>query len=109
MTQKFKFMLEGVENIVGKEEMLVTSISSFPTIFSKLFFQIAIKKLGLCGKGQTLWHAILTFNGPDKESFGKHCGNKRTMMVLYRSPKYQAAQVYNKDKYQIRRFKAKLQ
>ena len=27
--------------------------------------------------------------------------NKRTMMVLYRSPEYQAVQVNNEDKYQI--------
>ena len=27
--------------------------------------------------------------------------NKRTMMVLYRSPEYKAVQVNNEDKYQI--------
>ena len=41
-----------------------------------------------------------------KESL-MHLLKKRTMMVLYRSPEYQAVKVDNEDKYQIPKFKAK--
>ena len=35
VNEKLKFCLGWVENIVGKGKMLVTSISPFPTMFSK--------------------------------------------------------------------------
>ena len=46
-----KFVLEMVENIMGKEENVVTSTFSFShKIFKSLHFQ-SPKMLGLCGKG----------------------------------------------------------
>ena len=38
LTEKLKFVLSWMENIVGKGEMLVTSIFSFSHNFSKGFF-----------------------------------------------------------------------
>ena len=39
VTKKLKFVLERVENIVGKEKMLVISIFSFSNnVFKRLFF-----------------------------------------------------------------------
>ena len=43
VNEKLKFVLGRVENNVGKEKMLVTSIFSFPTMFSKGFFYRFVK------------------------------------------------------------------
>ena len=44
IARMMKFLLDTVENTVGKkEEMLVTSISPFPTVFSKAFFFWVVK------------------------------------------------------------------
>ena len=39
-----------IKDIVDKKKMLVTSISPFPRISSKIFL-LSFVKLGLCGKG----------------------------------------------------------
>ena len=50
LAEKLKLVLGGVENIVGKEEMLVTSIFTFShSVFKRLPFQGRFKS-GLCGK-----------------------------------------------------------
>ena len=43
VTQKLKFVIGWVENIVGKEEMRVTRISAFPTMFSNAFSFSVVK------------------------------------------------------------------
>ena len=43
VTEKMKFVLVGVENISRKEKMLVTSIFSFPTMFSEGFLYKVVK------------------------------------------------------------------
>ena len=44
VTKTLKFALGRVENIAGKgEKMLVTSISLFPTMFSKAFLSRGVK------------------------------------------------------------------
>ena len=48
----FKFVFHRVENIVGKEKMLATSIFFFPTIFSKGFFLVGIKICHCVVKGK---------------------------------------------------------
>ena len=50
LAEKLKLVLGGVENIVGKEEMLVTSIFTFShNVFKRLPFQGRFKS-GSCGK-----------------------------------------------------------
>ena len=63
LAQKKDFLSKGIEKRCGKRrKMLVVSIFSSPTMISKAF---------------TLYHIILTFNNPEEESFGKHCGKRR--------------------------------
>ena len=60
LTIKTKFVINRIENIVGKgKEMLVSSIFSF----SQNVFK------GLCGKGLNLYHTIATCNGPETGCF----------------------------------------
>ena len=44
---------------------------------------------------------VIDLHGQNQVNICKGLGNKRTMMVLYRSPEYKAVQVNNEDKYQI--------
>ena len=37
--------------------------------------------MGFFAKGLTLYHTIPTFNDPEEETFGKHCGKRRRMLV----------------------------
>ena len=44
MTQRFKFVLGRIENIVGKgEKCWLPAFSPFPTMFSKAFFSRVVK------------------------------------------------------------------
>ena len=48
----------------------------FPQCFQKLSLSRSLNS-GLCGKGLTLHHTILTYNDPKKETFLTHCGKWR--------------------------------
>ena len=44
-------VFDTVENIVGKEKLLVQAISPFPTVFSKGFFPRPVKRCHCVGMG----------------------------------------------------------
>ena len=50
ISKMMNFVFDTAENIVGKGEMLVTSILSFSNTVFKMLFTQGHQKLGLCGK-----------------------------------------------------------
>ena len=61
-------LFDELKTLWEKGNTLVTSIFSFSAVFSKACF-FKVLKSGLCVKALTFYHAILTFNDPNREAF----------------------------------------
>ena len=75
--------------------MLVTSIFSFFHHVIKSLLSQGRLKLGTCSKELNVSELVVVVETAEKS------WDKRTMMVLYRSPEYYAVKVNNEDKYQM--------